>query len=248
MTRTNWIIAGLCCAWLASLGWVDLNASPAFVAVLKGEHVADWMQVFVGVLGVIATVAAIYFSVRAGFLHQDRARAVAEAEALTSAYRLARVTGAAVIHSDRWTRRAALDQNRKLEDQGEMHRYSAAWKAWTEDRLAGYIENIQRVDVTTISDIRFISDLLTVRTRAEWYRRTVGPLIGNQALPADVQERLGWAARDVMKSLMLMRRRADELRRASGLSSIVVDPFPASKPPFSKSLDQANWLERTAEA
>jgi hypothetical protein len=248
MTRADWIIAGLCCAWLASLVWADLNASPAFVAALNGEHAADWMQVFVGFIGIIATAAAIYFSVRAGFLHQDRARVVAEAEAVTSAYLLARIAGAAVIHGDRWTRGAALDRDRKLEDQEEVRRYPAAWKAWTEDRHTGYIKNLEQIDVTTISDIRFIADLLTVRTRAEWYRRTVGPLIGNQALPVDLQDRLGWAARDVMKSLVLMRRRANELRRASRLSSIAVDRFPASEPPFSKSVAREKWLARTAEA
>lgn len=129
-----------------------------------------------------------------------------------------------------------------------MRRYPAAWQAWTEDRLTGYIRNLEQIDVTTISDIRFMADLLTVRTRAEWYRRVAGPLIGKQALPAEVQERLGWAARDVTKSLVLMRMRADELRRSSRLSPILVDPFPASEPPFSKSADRTNWLARTPEA
>lgn len=248
MSRTDYWITGLCCAWLASLGWIDLNASPAFASALKGSYAPEWAQVLVGILGVLATAAAIYFSVRAGFLHQDRARAVAEAEALTSAYRLARVAGAAVVHGDRWTRGAAVDQKRRAKDQKEMDRYPAAWEAWTENRLAGYIENLSKIDVTTISDTRFVADLLTVRTRAEWYKKAVGPLIGVQSLPKDAQERLGWAARDVLKSLMLMRGRADELRCSNRLPPIAVEAFPASESPFSEDLARTNWRMRTAEA
>lgn len=252
MNKIDWTILGLCCAWLASLVWVDLNASPAFVAALvatvSGKEAPDWAQVWVGILGVAATVAAIFMSVRAGYLHQDRARQLAEAEAFTAAYLLARITGAAVIHGDRWTRDAALDPDRKREDVLEMGRYPAAWEAWGRARLAAHISNLERIDITTIRDTRFMSDLLTVRTRAEWYRDKAGPLIGRGALPTDVQERLGWAARDVVKSLMLMRQKTEVLRHQSHLSPITVDTFPPTEPPFSRPVDRENWMTRTAAA
>ena len=109
MSRLDWTIVGLCAVWVVSLIWVDLNASPAFVSALgrtvSGTDAAEWAQVGVGLFGVAITGAAILFSVQAGYLHQDRARRVGEAEAFTAAYLLARVTGAAVIHGDGTVRR-----------------------------------------------------------------------------------------------------------------------------------------------
>lgn len=245
----DWALAGMCAAWIAALVLVTADAHGGIALVLANSVAADWVQALVGCVGVLGTIVAIYWSVRAGYLHQDRQREVAHAERLAAAYLLARLAGAAVIHADRWLRDAAEDPDRRRADRQEMKRYPAAWEAWTADRLGGYIDNLARLDISTLASADFISDLLTVRTRANWFRMNVGPLVGTKsAISVAHRQRLQLAARDVLFSLSKMRARADKALTSCSLPAVAVEAFPRSSCPFSEPDAIQKWERRTASA
>lgn len=210
-------------------------------AIAHSDDVAEWSAVW-------ATVAAIMGAVWAGYLHQDRQAKIATADQVTAAYILARIAGSAVIDADRWHRNAAADPVRLDADREEAGRYPHRWKAWGKSRLDTYLQNLQRLDASKIPDASFIKDLVTVHSRATWYKDEIARHIGNGTMPLLSGDLLPVAAYDVMKSLASMRAKVDVAREGTPLGFIVVDPLPESSAPNDPDIDADKWHQSRVKA
>ena len=203
--------------------------------------VADWAQAFTSFLAVIATALAVVWAGWSARLEQRRASQVAIADQLTAAYLIARIAGLAVIHSDRWTRLAALEPAQREHDLDEYGRYGERWAAWAPERLEAYLENMTKLDASKIIDGDFIRDLVTVRSRVHWYRHAVASWVANPPLFAPEDRLLPIAAYDVMEALARLRGKVSGARRLADLPTLVVDPLPPSAAPGSDDFSANEW-------
>ncbi len=204
----------------------------------KSADFASWAQVG-------GTMLAIVGSVFAGYLHADRQSRIAEAERFKAAYLLTRAAGSPVIDVERWLRAGALDVDQVERDWKRVRRYREAWPAWIHDRYDGYLESLEKLDILTLADGAFIDNVLSVRSRLKWLGANVSQHVGLHKLDKNTEQRLSWAARDVINALAEMRERADLALDKAGLPKISqgeAKPFPNASPSSHlKESDRLAW-------